>query len=58
MELRENYQLAVECGDLEKKAKELKERGFVEAIEGSTQDMRETYVRMIISKIEVKMIEQ
>ena len=54
----ENYQLTGECWALEKKAGELKEKGFMEAVEGRIQELKEHFIQLIGIKIEAQLNEQ
>ena len=52
LEPKENFELAYECGTLEKKAEELKQKGFMEAIDGSILALRDSFIQLVASKIE------
>ena len=51
----ENYQLTGECWALENKAEELKKKGFMEAIEGRSGELKESFIQLIVLKSEAEM---
>ena len=52
MSPEENYQLTGECWALEKRAEELKKKGFMEAIEGRSGELKESLIQLIVLKSE------
>ena len=51
----ENYQLAGEWWTLGKQAEELKKKGFMEAIEGRSGELKESLIQLIVLKSEAEM---
>ena len=54
VEPKENYMLAIECGALEKKAEGLRQKGFMQPIEGSRRKLKKSIIELIISKAEAR----
>ena len=54
----EIYQLTGDCWALEKKAEELKKKGFMEAIEGRSGELKESFIKLIAFKSEAEMNSQ